>query len=697
MRAQDALSAAYTIDDGNSQIPQADPLFGALLLLRSQVASWQETHILSPNMLNTFSAGFSRAAFNFNPLLLGSIPSNLSFVTGAQPGGIVVGGGVTTTGGGSITSAGPNNAANVWNRRNLFTYTDNVQITKGIHQITAGVWLQRVQDNEDTASRQLGQASFASLTTFLQGTSSSFQVVPSANELGWRSLFGAWYFSDTMKIRPNLTLVAGVRHELTTGWNEVSGRAANYVTSGNGALGTNPLVGGSAFNQNNAKLLLSPRVGLVWDPFGNGRTAIRAGFGTYYTLIDALSFLLNSLPPYNGSLTFSGPLFSFAPILPNVTPPPACGPGVAQPCTIYAPQGVQANAKTPTVQEWNFSIQQQLSNNTALRVAYVGSHGYHSLLSIDPNTIPAQVCSNPGGCQAGGVASSGTPATAANQSQVPQGAEYIPVGTRPNPYLGAGFFWFTEGNSSYNALQIDVTKRLSAGLQFRGNYTWSKNLDMNSGLTGAQANNQSQMILDRNDLPRDWGPSALNVEQQASISGSYELPFGHGKRWLANAGDLENKLAGGWQLNAITTLLSGFPFTPVIGTNRSGDGDTRNPDRPSVNPSFSGPVILGRSNQWYNPNAFVLPSLGTYGNLGRGTFNGPGLAELDLSVFKNTAISERLGLQFRAEFFNSLNHANLGTPNATVFSNGAINSSAGVITTTATTSRQIQFGLKLIF
>ena len=697
IRDQDTLSAAYSIDDGNSQIPQADPLFGALLMLRSQVASLQETHIFSPNILNTFSAGFSRAAFNFNPLAPGSIPSNLSFVSGAQPGGIVVGGGVTTTGGGTITSAGPNNAANVWNRRNLFTYTDSVQINKGKHQISAGVWFQRVQDNEDTASRQLGQATFTSLTTFLQGTVSSFQVVPSANELGWRSLFGAWYVSDTMKILPNLTIEAGIRHEFTTGWNEESGRAANYITDSNGLLVTNPIVGGSAFTQNNAKLLLSPRVGLAWDPFRNGKTAIRAGFGTYYTLIDALSFLLNSLPPYNGSLTFSGPLSSFTPIHANVIPPPTCGPGVPTPCTTYAPQGVQANAKTPTVEEWSFSIQQQLSNNTALRVAYVGSHGYHSLLSIDPNTIPAQVCSNAAGCQAGGVAASGVPATAANQSHVPQGAQYIPVGTRPNPYLGAGFFWFTEGNSSYNALQLDLSKRLSAGLLFRSNYTWSKNLDMNSGLTGAQANNQSQMILDRNDLPRDWGPSALNVQHQASFSGSYELPFGHGKHWLGAANGLEEKLVGGWQLNAITALLSGFPFTPVIGTNRSGDGDTRNPDRPSLNPSFSGPVILGQPNQWYNPNAFILPPVGTYGTLGRGTFNGPGLAELDLSLFKNTAITERVGLQFRAEFFNALNHANFGTPNATVFSSGAISSSAGVITTTATTSRQIQFGLKMIF
>jgi hypothetical protein len=205
------------------------------------------------------------------------------------------------------------------------------------------------------------------------------------------------------------------------------------------------------------------------------------------------------------------------------------------------------------------------------------------------------------------------------------------------------------------------------------------------------------MIMDRNDLPRDWALAALNIASQASISGHYELPFGQGKHWLKSGGGLANKLAGGWQLNGISSLLSGFPFTPQVGSNRSGDGDTRNPDRPSLNPSFTGPVILGSPNQWFNPNAFVLPAAGTWGTLGRGTFTGPGLADVDMSLFKNAAVAERVALQFRAEFFNALNHANFGPPNATVFSSGAVSASAGLITATATTSRQIQFGLKLIF
>jgi hypothetical protein len=393
---------------------------------------------------------------------------------------------------------------------------------------------------------------------------------------------------------------------------------------------------------------------------------------------------LNDLPPYNGSATFTGSLPALLPITANVPVPPSCGPGVPSPCTIFQPFGVQPDAHTPAVAQWNLSVQREIGRSTALRAAYVGSHGYHGFLNIDPNTVPPQTCQNAAGCLAGGIN--------AARSTVPEGAPYIPVtASRPNPYVSNGFFWYMEGNSSYNALQLDLTHRLTRGLQFRTAYTWSKNLDMNSGLTGAQSDNQSQMVMNRFHLPTDWGLSALNVRSQASISLAYELPFGR------SAHGLEERLIRGWQINTITALQTGFPFTPVIGTNLSGDGNTRNPDRPSLNPAFTGPTILGTQSQWFNPKAFILPPAGTWGNLGRGVYTGPGLEEVDVSLFKNTAISERVNLQFRAEFFNVINHVNLGTPNATVFSGSAYNASAGLITTLATTPRQIQFGLKLAF
>ena len=690
LTARDSISVIDTLDDGANLLPMADPLFASFVTLRSQVASLEETHIFSPQALNTFRAGFSRAGFSYSSAPLGSFPASLSFVTGKGPGGIVIGGGVTTTGASAITSAGPNNAANAWNRRNPFTYTDDLQITKGIHQISAGVWFQRLESNDDTASRRLGQASFSTLQSFLQGKVSTFNVVTNPTELGWRSLFGAWYVEDTIKAGRYLTLRAGLRDEFSSGWNEAFGRAANYLTDSEGALVTNPRVGDSAFTQNNAKWLLSPRVGLAWDPFGNGKTSVHAGFGTYYTLIDALSFLLNAIPPYNGTLSFAGvPLTSIVPLVPSAQEPPPCGPAVPAPCAIYAPQGVQGNAKTPTVEEWNFGVEQQLTPSTILRLGYSGSFAYHELLSIDPNTIPAEVCSDSSGCVSGGVGQA--------RGSVSQGTQFIPVGKRPNPYLSGGFFWYTEGNSSYNALDAEVVRRLSQGLQFRANFTWSKNLDMNSGLTGAQANNQAQMVLDRNNLRRDWGPAALNITSQSSISAHYELPFGQDRRWLAATRGWQKKLVNGWQLNGIASLLSGFPFTPQIGSNWSGDGDTRNPDRPSVSHAISGPRLLRTPNAWFNPNAFVLPTPGTYGNLGRGTLTGPDLIDADIALTKNTHLTDRVDVQFRAEFFNVLNHPNFDTPNPIVFSGSAVSATAGLITSTATTSRQIQFGLKLIF
>jgi len=164
------------------------------------------------------------------------------------------------------------------------------------------------------------------------------------------------------------------------------------------------------------------------------------------------------------------------------------------------------------VNQWNFTIEREIAEGLALRAAYVGSFGFHGLLSIDPNTISPQICANAAGCASGGILAPNVP-----PGNVPQGAQYIPVQTtRPNPFVGAGFFWHTEGNSSYNGLQIDVTKRMARGLQFRANYTWSKNLDTSSAAAGSQSSNQLQTVYDRDDMRRDWGPAATHIERAAA-------------------------------------------------------------------------------------------------------------------------------------------------------------------------------------
>jgi hypothetical protein len=201
------------------------------------------------------------------------------------------------------------------------------------------------------------------------------------------------------------------------------------------------------------------------------------------------------------------------------------------------------------------------------------------------------------------------------------------------------------------------------------------------------------------DLRADRGLANFDVRNAAAISASYLLPFGHGQRFAGGASGFGNALISGWTINSIVTLQGGFPFTPQLSYNPSNNGDTHNPVRPFVNPAFTGPVILGSPNQWFNPAAFLAPpnNSGFYGNLGRDTLIGPGLATWDLSFMKDTRIQERLNLQFRAELFNFLNHPNFSFPNVVAFTPSGVSPTAGLITATSTTSRQIQFGLKLLW
>jgi hypothetical protein len=248
----------------------------------------------------------------------------------------------------------------------------------------------------------------------------------------------------------------------------------------------------------------------------------------------------------------------------------------------------------------------------------------------------------------------------------------------------------------------------------RANYTYARNLDDGSAWNTSVSANTPAFVEYPNKPSLDWGPAATDIRNLAAINASYDLPFGKDHYFLANATPILNKSVSGWTLSAIATLESGFPFSPQLGYNPTGSGDSRNPVRPNVNPAFTGPLYPGGSTsqrvaQYFNPAAFSAPAYGTVGNLSRDSLTGPGYKDLDLSLAKTTQINERVRVQFRAEFFNILNHTNLLTPSETVFSAGPtqgtaanqntaaiVSPTAGVITSAATT-RQIQLGLKLLF
>jgi hypothetical protein len=694
----DSLSAIYTIDDGGDvTATPVNPYSTDILNLREQVLSLEETHIFSPSLLNTARFGFSRAGYYFTgePTLGTPAASVPGFLSGLRVGAVVVGGSAASNPQAQIGLAGSNNGSNLPIRRNIFTYEDRLALTRGHHQLSFGAWFQQFQSNETIALSQYGQATFPSLAQFINtGITSSFLFDPAPTEMNWRSLFSAFFVEDVVRFRPSFTLSLGFRGEISTGWNEAHGRAANYTYPG-GVIASQPNIGTSFFTENNAKFLPQPRLGLAWSPLGP-KTVLRAGFGMFNDLQDALGYRADQNAPFN-------PVYSLAnyPVSKLPVDPTAPVPTGAK----LVPGGVQPDMQTPTLISWSLRVERELSPNTTLTVGYVGSHGYHELVGIDANTPVPVICpASP--CPATYPAN--FPAGIAG-APVPAGTYYIPfvppATPRANPSIANTWTWFSVGTSSYNALQVDVSRRLSKGLSFRGVYTYSKALDDGDSLNQTTAGNAPGLVANPYNLRADKGLATFNVTNLGVLNALYSLPFGQGQMYLSDSTGWKGHLVSGWSLGSIVTLQSGFPLTPQLSYNPSNNGDTRNPVRPFVNPNFMGPLVLGNPNQWFNPQAFLAPpaNSGFYGNAGRDVIPGPSLATWDFSVLKDTTITERFRLQFRAEIFNLLNRANFNTPNLIVFtpptaSNPTgVSGTAGAITSTSTTARQVQFGLKLLW
>ena len=706
--AKDFLSANYTIDAGIRNVPRPNPYFLGTSELSSQTLGLRETHIFSPSLISTTTFGFART---YATLVNGPavpIPQNLIFLPGGNPGSIIIGGGIFTVQQSTVVPADSNNV-NV-GARNYFTWADDLHVIKGKHSWSGGIWFQRIQSNVAGGPQgSAGNVAYRTVLDFLRDNPSQALLVRNPVMVGYRTFEAAWYVQDEIRLLPNLTMRVGLRDELTNGWNEVANRCANYRFDANFLIQTNPTIGGSCLQINSAKSLWQPRVGLAWDPTGTGTWSVRAGFGIHNDLLDNLTGRAYPNPPYQAREQIAVPN-GILPVLPfdkNAPLPPTCGPGIAPPCSIYQPGGFDPNVLTPTVQMWNFTVERQLASNLMLQVGYVGSQSYHTSVTMDTNMDPPQVCQNPQGCLSGGV-------LAANQTAiVPQGTTYMPskppvvVGgvtltRRPNVYVSNPTQWWNIGTSSYHALNVSLIKRTTHGLAFRANYSYAKVMDLNSALFQVSGGeNEPADVFSPYNLFLNRGPAAFSLQHQFNANFTYQLPFGNGQRFGSSASGVLNQLIGGWQWNGIFTAQGGFPLTPQIGFNNSGTGDNNITDVPSWNPNFHGSAVLGQRDRWFDPKAFVMPAVGTFGNVSRGALRGPGLFNIDTSFFKRIKISERWNMQFRAEAFNILNRANYAYPNAIIFvGNSASYSytdSAGATTFTSTSSRQLQFALKLFF
>jgi hypothetical protein len=263
------------------------------------------------------------------------------------------------------------------------------------------------------------------------------------------------------------------------------------------------------------------------------------------------------------------------------------------------------------------------------------------------------------------------------------------------------------GTASYHAANISLVKRSRSGASFKTNYTFGKIMDINSALYATSADNEPASLLNRFNPKLNRGIASYSLKHQFNTNFSYELPFGKGRAFGRGATGFVDKLIGGWQWNGIFNAQSGFPFTPTVGVNQNGNGDVRIPDVPNRNPDFKGNVILGvegfkKTGRYFDPTAFLAPLAGTFGNVSRGAFTGPGFVNLDTSLFKRIPINEKWTLRFRAEAFNALNHPNFNSPvsGSVVFNPSDLtkySGSVGAITETANRERQIQFALRLEF
>lgn len=635
---------------------------------RNQYVTLNWTRTLSPRVLNVARMGFNRSVTLVDLKNLASIPESLSFIPGRPFGRMTIG---------SISICCATINSPRYFRMNSYQPSNDVSITLGKHALKTGFVVERFQWNTANFNRLGGDYVFDSLASFLRGNVQSVEFpFPGSEPIrGIRATLFGTYIQDDFRINNRLTVNMGLRYELTTVPVEVNGKMSFL----DGPLDTT-LENKKPFNGNH--LNLAPRFGFAWDVAGNGKTAIRGGFGMYYDqiLLNQFLNLFDRQPPQ----WLSARLGAGAPF-PHPLDAATINPTLS-PQTL-----VSDDFQTPYMYQYSLTIQREIAANLSASIGYVGSVTKHVIQRFDGNTPIPQVR------QDGSLFN-------------PQGA------ARRNPAWGGLQTRRLAGFATYNGLQVSLNRRFAGGFHAQGSYTFAKSIDTSGGLFSEEATNAATGALNPDNIFNEKGLSNFDVRHAATINFNYELPF-----WK-NLSGFGRQLGAGWEIGSIITLSGGVPFTLENSGNRSRNGASGADfsDRPNLAPgasknptkgtssgcTFGTTVIpagarLGTPELWFDPCAFVPQELGTFGNLGRNTLIGPGLATVDFLVNKHFRIGEERELQFRSEFFNFFNHVNLappGAPTRRIFdNNGRLVGRPGTLTQTTTPSRQIQFGLKFIF
>jgi hypothetical protein len=811
----DTLFGRYTFDDNRLATPfgnltssdtgTAYPQFYSIGTSRNQYVTLGENHIFSATVLNQFRLSFSRTNFqglpgvtnvpglnpDFNLIDTASTPGSTclnpatpttkpvciwSYLPGRFNGGLGPSGGVTTL---SYNGTFP-----TYHPQNVWTLADDVFVTHGKHAFKFGTLMNNFQEPSIMQKGAYGNDPSNNVGNWLQGlaagaaytvvtpypgpSNTSVATIPpyagatngvlNAPFQGYYldkdymfKTFG-FYFGDDYRATSRLTLNLGLRYEFMTVPHELYGRSSIIPNLLGGSQ--TPSVG-SIFNRNWTRNNVSPRFGFAWDVRGNGKTAVRGGFGVYFDIANMGSMLTqaaNGVPPFAAQTQAATTGAAFTPPFVDVNGNVINNITYAQ--FGHALQMNDPNLKNPHSLQYNLTVEQQLPGGIGLSVSFVGNRGINLFALVEGNpVVPTNLVNgqlppgtNPTFNVTNGLASCFNNALtfgAATQTFTPGAANYP---CRNNPYWTSALFITSPSNSWYNSLQVVVTKRAGHGLDFQAGYTYARSIDTTAGqMYNTDCGNGAfgtAVGPDPFNLLLDKGPSCADVPHSMHASVLYHLPN------LKSNGFL-SKLTNGWQMTSIATVVGGFPFTPLVGKDRSFSGVITQSNQTPVNlntvaltctngtPSISGAlcpasgtfnfipydaskVITGNPNNWFNPLMFGEPALGNIGNAPRDILRGPGVGQWDFSLVKDTRLGflgEQGSVQFRAEIFNMLNRANFGAPSNVVF-NGVTtantqiggnvegpanftstlpNGTVGQITTTSTKSRQIQLALKFIF
>jgi len=597
---------------------------------------------------------------------------------------------------------------------NSFQFYDDAFWTKGVHSLKFGFATERMQTNTSIILTPNGAYTFGSPAAWLQNKPTNFSgAAPTGrSEVGLRQTLFGGYIQDDWRFRKNLTLNLGLRYEMVTVPTEANNKLSNLPTY----TSATPNLG-SPFFHNNSTKNFAPRVGVAWDPFGNGKTSVRAAFGIFDILPLNLYFAWGDArtAPFTQTLSYSNKAVLDA--YPG-GPYPLGGPALAQFKSAQY-NYVQSDPKASYMEIWNLNIERQLTPSSSINVGYVGSHGIH-LVDREEAFNQVMGTQTPSGLL-WPCGPNGTVGVSCATGFLPTGTQAVPAPSPvPNSAAGqvVGSYW--GGESSYNALTAQVTKRMSHGFQVQGSYTFAKSMDTGSSSPISDNFVNSVVNLLWYCLPCRRALSDFDITHSLVVNYIWDIPS------PKIAGAFGSHVLGGWELGGIVSVRSGSPFTPQISGDPLGEQGSAPQDFPSYSATKCSSLINPRSTTNYlNLSCFALPSSATLtaqglcapfssapagsntcsnllGNVGRNSVFGPGQITWDFSVFKNNYIrkvSETFNAQFRAEMFNVLNHVNLGQPsNYTYFDNtGAVIAGGGAITATATTSRQIQLALKLIW